>query len=161
MSTAVVVIYGTKYASFWKNKEKNYGGRQRQQWHFIPLPTRAGRKWQMVWQGPRLGFVAETGRFVAMEGVRFLACLFPCALLPSSRFSFFVFRFFSFFFPCISVCLSASCPFVCAASICYSQQVLGTCFILRFRSACIICTLPHLGILLFFIRLVFLSIFFP
>ena len=35
-----------------------------------------GRRWQMVWQGPRLGFVAETGRFIAMETawVRF-SCL--------------------------------------------------------------------------------------
>ena len=40
------------------------GGRQRQQWHLIPLPTRAGR-WE-VWQGPRLGFVT-TGRFVTMD----------------------------------------------------------------------------------------------
>ena len=50
----------------------------------------------------------------------FLSCLLafaPCFLL-------FVFLFFLFlFFPLIPVCLSSSCPFVCAAAICYSQQV--------------------------------------
>ena len=69
----------------------------------------------------------------------------PCLLL-------FVFRFFFFlfFFPA-SRCLSSSCPFVCAAAICYSQQVLrSTYFIMRVLSACVICTLTHLGILLFF-----------
>ena len=51
----------------------------------------------------------------------FLAC---CMLLClASYFSFFVFLFFLFlFFSCIPVCLS-SCPLVCAAAICYSQQV--------------------------------------
>ena len=29
----------------------------------------------------------------------------------------------SFFFSCIPVCSASSCPFVCAAAICYSQQV--------------------------------------
>ena len=68
--------------------------RQRQQWHLIPLPTRAGR-WQMVWQGPRLGFVPETGRFVAMETlwVRFscLLAFVPCFLLFVFRCSFLFF----------------------------------------------------------------------
>ena len=60
----------------------------------IPLPTRAGR-WQMVWQGPRLGSVAETGRFVAMETpwVRFSYLLFLCL---ASYLPFFVFPFRSF-----------------------------------------------------------------
>ena len=95
--------------------------------------------------GPRLGLVAETGRFVAMETrleYDFLACF--CALLPTLRFSFLSFLIC---FPFISVCLSSSCPFVCAAAICYSA---GTYFIVRVLSACVICTLPHLGILLFF-----------
>ena len=119
------------------------GARQRQQWHLIPLPTRAGRRWQMVWQGPRPGFVAETERFVALSTIFLLACF--CALLPTFRFS----VFFSFlFFPCIPVCLS-SCPFVCAAAICCSPHV-STYFIVRVLSACVICTLPHLGIILFF-----------
>ena len=61
----------------------------RQQWHFIPLPTRAGIRWQLVWQGPRLGFVliAETGRCVAME-TPWVRCSCFCALLPTFRFSF-------------------------------------------------------------------------
>ena len=62
------------------------------QWHLIPSSRRAGRRWQMVWQGPRLGFVAETGRFVAMETpwVRFscLLAFVPCFLLFVFRFSF-------------------------------------------------------------------------
>ena len=67
---------------------------KRQQWHLIPLPTRAGR-WQMVWQGPRLGWVAETGRFVAMETpwVWFscLLALVPCFLLFVFPFAFLIF----------------------------------------------------------------------
>ena len=49
--------------------------------------------------------------------------------------------------------------FVCAAAISYSQQVriLYGVLVVRVFSACAICTLPHLGILVFFIRLVFLS----
>ena len=100
--------------------------------------------------GPRLGLVAETGRFVAMETrleYDFLACF--CALLPTLRFSFLSFLIC---FPFISVCLSSSCPFVCAAAICYSA---GTYFIVRVLSACVICTLPHLGILLFFVLFFF------
>ena len=50
------------------------------------LPTRAGRRWQMVWQGPRLGSVAETARFVAMV---------PCFLLSVFRFSFLSFPLLS------------------------------------------------------------------
>ena len=45
----------------------------------------------------------------------FLLAFVPCFLL-------FVFLFF-LFFPCIPVCSSSSCLFVCAAAICYSQQV--------------------------------------
>ena len=55
----------------------------------------------------------------------------------ASYFSFFVFIFFLFLiFSCIPVCLSSSCPFVCAAAICYSQQV-------RIYSTCSFC-LCHL-----------------
>ena len=56
-----------------------------------------------------------------------LSTIFLLAFVPC--FLFFVFLFISFlFFSCIPVCLS-SCPFVCAATICYSQQVLfySTC----------------------------------
>ena len=70
--------------------------------------------------------------------------------LPTFRFSFF-FSFFAYFFPCIPVC-----PFVCAAAICYVLSA-STYFIVRVLCACVICTLPHLGILLFFVRFVFFS----
>ena len=50
----------------------------------------------------------------------FVASLLLCL---ASYIPFFVFLFFLFiFFSCIPVCLS-SCSFVCAASICYSQQI--------------------------------------
>ena len=73
------------------------GARQRQQWHLIPLPTRAGRRWQMVLQCPRLGFVAETGRIVAMDALStifLLLCLasyFPYFLRYPGMFVLFVF----------------------------------------------------------------------
>ena len=56
----------------------------------------------------------------ALSTIFLLHCF--CALLQTFRFSFF-FSFFSSFFPCISACLSPSCLIVCAAAICYSQQV--------------------------------------
>ena len=75
------------------------GARQRQQWHLIPLPTRAGRRWQMVWQGPRLGFVARDGKICCYGDA--LSTIFLLAFVPC--FILFVFRFFfsflSFFFP--------------------------------------------------------------
>ena len=85
----------------------------------------------------------------ALSTTFLLACF--CALLPTFRFSFF-FSFFSYFFflhPGIPVCLSSSCPFV---RLCSSHLLLSasTYFIVRVLSACVICTLPHLGILLLF-----------
>ena len=102
-----------------------------------------------MWQGPRLGFVAETGRFVAMElEYDFLACF--CALLPTFRF---LFSFFSYFFsrhPGMFM-------FFVSLRLCSSHLLLSasTYFIVRVLFACVISTLPHLGILLFFYRLVF------
>ena len=104
---------------------------------------------KMVWQGPRLGFVAETGRFVAMETprVRF-SCLLLCL---ASYFSFFVFLFFLSFFPASRYVYLLRVPSsVQQPSAALSKYV----FIVRVLSACVICTLPHLGIL-FFIRVVF------
>ena len=51
-----------------------------------------------MWQGPRLGFVAETGRLLLWRRLEydFVACF--CALLPTFRFSFFLFFLFLFFF---------------------------------------------------------------
>ena len=69
----------------------------------------------------------------------------PCFLLFVFRFPFHYF----FFFSCIPVCLS-SCPFVCAAAICCSQQGRILYEVVGVLSACVICTLPHLGIILFF-----------
>ena len=51
----------------------------------------------------------------------FLAYLLFLCL--ASYFSFFVFLFFLIFFSASRYVLSSSCPFVCAAVICYSQQV--------------------------------------
>ena len=49
----------------------------------------------MVWQGPRLGFVTETGIFVAMAlSTIFLLALVPCSLLFVFRFSFVSFLIF-------------------------------------------------------------------
>ena len=76
-----------------------------------------------------------------------------CATLPTFRFSFFVFLFFLFlFFSCIPVCFI----FFVSLRLCSSRLLLSASayFILRVLSACVICTL-HLGILVFFIRLVF------
>ena len=58
------------------------GARQRQYWHLMPLLKRVGKIWQIVWQGPRFGFVAETGGALLLStpGVRFHAFL-PCFLL--------------------------------------------------------------------------------
>ena len=48
---------------------------------------------------------------------------FSCFLAFVPCFLLFVFRFSFLIFSCIPVCLSYSCPFVCAAAICYSQKV--------------------------------------
>ena len=122
------------------------GGRQRQllQWYLIPLRTRAAIRWQMMWQGRRLGFVAETGRFVTVNDLSTISC-FYCALLPTFLFS-----------PAclIPVCLSSR-SFV-FLRLCSSSHLLltalsaSTYFMVRVLSFwCMslnICILPHLGI---------------
>ena len=73
----------------------------------------------MVWQGPRLGFVAEsrlgfvseTGIYVPIDALSKIPCFW--ALLPT-------FRMFSYPIP---VCLSSWCSFVWAPVTCYSQQL--------------------------------------
>ena len=74
----------------------------------------------------------------------FLACF--CALLPTFRFSFF-FSFFSYFFlhPDMFYLLRVPSS-VQQPSATLSKYV----FLVRVLSACVICTLPHLGIVLFF-----------
>ena len=72
----------------------------------------------MVWQGPRLGFVARDGKICcyvdAFSTIFLLACF--CGSLRTFRFSFLLFflhagMFIFFVF------------FVCVSAICYSQQV--------------------------------------
>ena len=75
--------------------------RQRQQWHLTPLSTRAGRRWQIVWQGHRLGFAAET---VTIDALSTIFLLLPRLF------------FFFFFSVLIPVCFSSSRCFVRAAA---------------------------------------------
>ena len=80
----------------------------------------------------------------ALGTIVLLACV--CALLPNVRFSFF-FSFFSYyhgmFIFFVSLCLCSSHLLLSAS----------TYFMVRVLSACVICTLPLIGILFFFIRL--------
>ena len=95
----------------------------------------------MVWLGARLGFVAETENLLLWRRLEydFLACLLLCL---ASYFSFFVVLFILFsFFPCIPVCFIFFVS-LCAAAICYSQQVPGTYEV--FYSTCSFCLLCHL-----------------
>ena len=107
-----------------------------------------------MWQGPRLGFVAETGKICcygdALSRIFSLACF--CALLPSFRFS-----FLSYFFLHPGMFL-----FFVSLRLCGSHLLLSasTYFIVRALSACVICTLPHLGIILFFYSSIFLYLLF-
>ena len=86
-----------------------------------------------------------------------LSTIFLLASCLASYFSFSVILVFLFlFFSCIPVCLSSSCPFVCAAAICYSQQVRTV-----FYSTCSFCLLlchlypiPSRNYFVFFIRLI-------
>ena len=81
----------------------------------------------------------------ALSTIFLLACF--CALLPTFRFSFF-FPFFSLFFPLDP----GMCILFVSLRLCSSHLLLSasTYFIVRVLSACVICTLPHLGIILFF-----------
>jgi len=78
----------------------------------------------------------------ALSTIFLLACF--CALLPTFRFSFLSFRIF-FLHPGMFI-------FFVSLRLCSSHLLLSasTYFIVRVLSACVICTLPHLGILLFF-----------
>ena len=89
---------------------------------------------------------------VALSTIFFLACF--CALLLRFRFSFLFFLFL--FFPAPRYVY-----LLCVPSSVRQQSAISasTCFIVRILSACVICTLPHLGTILFFIRLVFFSYF--
>ena len=88
---------------------------------------RVGGRWQIVWQGPRLGFVAKTGRFVTYPRLEYDCLLFALVL------------FFLFFSVLIPVCFSSWCRFVRAAVIC-SSSASSTC------SFCFTCILPHVRI---------------
>ena len=50
--------------------------------NLMPLPTRAER-WHIVWQGPRLGFAAETRNFVATDALSTIFLGGGCALLST------------------------------------------------------------------------------
>ena len=115
------------------------GGRQRQQWHLIPLPTRAATRCQMVWQGPRLGFVAESGRFVTMNALSTISCF--CALLPT----------FIIFSCLIPVCfISFVFLRLCGSSHLLLTVLPASTYVCYSTCSCVICILPHLGIPLFF-----------
>ena len=77
----------------------------------------------------------------------FFLLLVPCFLL-------FVFLFFSYLFS-----LHPGMFIFVSLRLCSSHLLLSasTYFIVRLLSACVICTLPHLGILLFLVRSVFFS----
>ena len=80
----------------------------------------------------------------ALSTILLLTCF--CALLSTFRFSFF-FSFFSYFFS-----LHPGMFIFVSLRLCSSHLLLSasTYFVVRVLSACVICTLPHLGILLFF-----------
>ena len=108
-----------------------------------------------MWQGPRLGFVAETGEDLLLWGRLehdFLACLRLCL---ASYFSIFVFLFFSCFFHLHR----DEITFFVSRRLCSSHLLLSAStyfiFIVRVLSACVICTLPNLGFFFFLIRLAF------
>ena len=83
----------------------------------------------------------------ALSTIFLLPCF--CALLPTFRFSSRPFLIF-FLHPGMFI-------FFVSLRLCSSHLLLSasTYFIVRVLSACVICTLPHIGIILFFTRLVF------
>ena len=78
----------------------------------------------------------------ALRTIFLLACF--CALLPTFRFSFL--SSLIFFLHLVMF------TFFVSLRLCSSHLLLSTCtyFIVRVLSACVICTLPHLGIILFY-----------
>ena len=90
----------------------------------------------MVWQGPRLGFVAEAGRFAAMETpwVRFscLLAVVPCFLI-------FVFRFS---FPSFLIFFLHPGMFIFFVSLRLCSNLLLSKYV--FYSTCSFCLLCHL-----------------
>ena len=84
----------------------------------------------------------------------FLLAFVPCFLLFVFRFSFLSFLIF-FLHPGMFI-------FFVSLRLCSNHLLLSasTCFIVRVLSACVICTLTHLGILLFYIRVTFFFIAF-
>ena len=83
----------------------------------------------------------------ALSTMFLLACF--CALLPTFRFSFFFFPY-SYVFPASRHVYRLRVP----SSVQQPSATLSR-FIVRVLSACVICTLPHLGIVSFFVRLAF------
>ena len=79
----------------------------------------------------------------ALSTVFLKACF--CALLPTLRFSFCFLFFFSF------ILHPGMFIFFVSLRLCSSHLLLSEYFLFRVLCACVICALPHLGILLFFL----------
>ena len=122
------------------------GTRQRAQWHLIPLPTRAGRKWCGSSQSRLCSRDQKICCYEdALSTIFLLACF--CALLHVFCISF----FFSFVFFYLFFLHQFMFIFFVSLRLCSRHMLLSasTYFIVRVLSACVSFTLPHLGILLF------------
>ena len=85
-------------------------------WYLIPLSTRVGKRWQIVWQAPRLGFVARHGKLLVSTPWFRFSSFFWCI-------TFFCYSFLLFLrpnYPGMFPFTSSSCCFVPAAAICSS-----------------------------------------
>ena len=74
-------VPGTSFVCFLLLCSRRGRAPKRQYRHSTTLSTRVGRRWQIVWQGLRLGFVAETGSYAtidALSTVLLLFASFPC-----------------------------------------------------------------------------------
>ena len=112
--------------------------------HTVVL-ARVGRRCQIVWQDPRFGSIAETGRYVTVNNLSTISCFLPCFLL-----------LFIYFSVLIAECFSSPYCFVRAAVIC-SSSASST------WTSCVICILPRLRIPFVFVLALhfsWLSIFF-
>ena len=92
-----------------------------------------------------VGFIRNTSYGDALSTIFLLACF--CALLPTFRFSF-LFSFFSYFFPASRYVYLLRVP-----SSVQQPSTLSKYIRIFIERVCarVVCTLPHLGILLFFV----------
>ena len=105
----------------------------------------------MVWQGPRLGSVAETGKICCYGDA--MSTIFLLAFVPCFS--------FSLSFPIFSL-HPGMFIFLVSLRLCSIHLVLSasTYFIVRVLPACVMCTLPYLGIALFLFVCFFRSPYF-